>query len=211
MPVRLKPLGPAAPAPSWEGRGPHAVFDPIAPARQPRVTRHVRDAVQLAHAGRITQHTAGMIEVIGAPYFYDQLATIDPTSKEDWSEMGRVQRCFAAAETDFDPRTRAYSESMRLTLHAAVIEHMVDPSQNNGDDLFEAFLELHVTAFNENGAWIDNLHIGWLGALEVLAATPFEMACNAVDLLQGAFQRDDATVRAAEMVRRARRLVLAGG
>lgn len=151
-----------------------------------------------------TPRLAGMLAALGTPGFYDLLAAIDVEAAGDWLEMGRVQRQFAAAERGFDAATRAYSESMRLTLHAAVIAYLADPSLRGDASLFERFLELHVSAFRENGGWLDNLQIPRGGAFAVLDATRPTMALYAVDLLQGALASDPVAVRAARWVRDAR-------
>ena len=96
---------------------------------------------------------------------------------------------------------------MRLTLHAALILHVADKgisSVAGKPDLYERFVELHVTAFHENGGWFDNLLIGWLGALDVLQATPLPMWKRAHELLEGTFFKDKETVQAASMVHAAR-------
>ena len=217
MPIR--PLSrvrpPAASPPAWEGdvdrAAPPEVFAQIPPALQPRVAAHVQHSLRRTLGVDAVAGVERMLALVGNGRFYDAVAQLDPRHAEDWREMGRVQRTFAAAEPGFDERTRAYSESMRLTLHAALIEHLADPGLRGKDDLFEAFIELHVTAFDENGAWIDNLQIGFLGALDVLGATRVSILEYTVDLTQGAFQRDAVAVRAAERVRQARRAVLAGG
>jgi|GEM_PF-2458084 len=150
-----------------------------------------------------------LIDGIGSPSFYDVVATIDPKDASDWREMGRVQRTFRAAEPRFDARTRAYSESMRLTLHAAVILHLVDPTlqldaSGRRRSLFESFLELHVTAFRENGGWFGHMDIPWTGAASVVGHTRLSVARHTRDLVDGIDLRDPAAIRAAAWVAQAR-------
>jgi hypothetical protein len=187
---------------------PHAVFTEVAPARHARVYEVVRERLEKALPSR-SKSVDSLIALVGSPRFYDEVARVDPSRAADWITMGRVQRQFHDAEPGFDGKTRAYSESMRVTLHAALIQHLADPSLRGKDrDLFEMFLELHVTAFHENGAWLDNMQIPWPGALEVVRSTPLEMAYHGKNLLDGSFVRDAATIRAAEWVRQGRRAAL---
>jgi hypothetical protein len=150
-----------------------------------------------------------LIDGIGSPTFYDVVATIDPKDASGWREMGRVQRTFRAAEPRFDARTRAYSESMRLTLHAAVILHLVDPTlqldaSGRRRPLFESFLELHVTAFRENGGWFGHMEIPWSGAASVVGHTRLSVLAHGRDLVDGIDLRDPAAIRAAAWVAQAR-------
>jgi hypothetical protein len=150
-----------------------------------------------------------LLVAVGSSRFYEVVAKVDPHHARAWNSMARVQQRFAAAEPKYDAPTRAYSESMRLTLQAALIEHFVDPAPLDGKHLYRRFLELHPTAFHQNGGWVDNLQIPVKGALEVLRATPLRMALETPKLLHGAHTEDAPTVRAAEWVRQARRAALA--
>lgn len=197
---------------SFFTRRPHAVFSPIAASQQADVAARVQRSVATylkAQSGAgppsASPSVSRLLAHVGDARFYDVVATLEPSHANDWREMGKVQRAFHDAEPRFDAKTRAYSESMRLTLHAALIQHVADPSDRL--ELFEMFLELHVTAFHENGGWIDNMHIGLMGALDVVKATPMEMIYHADELAEGAFVTDAATVRAAQWVREARTTV----
>jgi hypothetical protein len=192
---------------------PHAEFRPVAAAKQAQVAARVAQAVgaavrvDLLPAAKKAQVQA-LLAHVGQPDFYDVMAKLDPESAPQWTAMAGVQRQFAAAEPGYDLKTRAYSESMRLTLHAAVIQHFADPSLRGGQSLYERFLELHPTAFHQNGGWFDNLQLPLDGALKVIQATPLEMAEHGLSLLRGAAVDDKPTERAAELVRQARASVL---
>lgn len=147
---------------------------------------------------------ARLLERFGAKDFYDLVATIELEDADDWHEMGRVQRQFAAAEHFFDVETRAYTEAMRLTLHATVILHLADPTQRRVSSLFEQFIELHVSAFRDHGGWFDNLQIPRSGAFAVVEATRPSMIVHLPDLIEGAFYPDALTLLAARWVREAR-------
>jgi hypothetical protein len=201
--TRINPLIPSARS---DDTKPHAVFDEISPALEPDVADHLANAVEAWLPPDAPASAHKLLDLIGSPDFYDVVAQLDPKSASDWREMGRVQRSFRAAEPKFDEKTRAYSESMRLTLHAALIEHLCQP---NAKSLFETFLELHPTAFYENGAWLDNMQIGWKGALDVVGATRPEMVFHTGDLVEGGFEKDQDAVRAAAWVRDARNAVIA--
>lgn len=193
---------------------PSAELREIPPKRQAAVTTELRRSISAGLEGKVlpgrAQAVNELLAHVGDGDFYDVLARHDPTFAAKWAEMGQVQRAFAAAEPTFDAKTRAYSESMRATLHAAVLQHVAsDPP--GGKSLYERFIELHPTAFHQNGGWVDNLQIPPSGALAVLKATPKAMWKNWVDLAEGALRTDTATVTAAEWVRSARRTALAAG
>lgn len=187
--------------------GPHAEFRPVPAAKQAAVIEALADSVtaMLSASNRKPSKTAaGLVAQIGKPDFYHFMARTDRSSASWWNEMIKVQQQFAAAEPGYDPKTRAYSESMRLTLHAAVIQHFEFPALRGSMSLYERFIELHPTAFYENGGWFDNMHIPLEGAWKVLRATPIEMTENGLSLLRGAAVTDAATQRAADWVRKAR-------
>lgn len=46
---------------------------------------------------------------------------------------------------------------MRLTLHAAGLQHVVDPTTDGGQSLSARFIALHPTAFHQNGGWVEKL------------------------------------------------------
>jgi hypothetical protein len=177
-------------------------------ARQAKVTAALQQKLgaQLGPSPAVKD----LIAHVGAPDFYDVLAKHDPKFAAQWHEMAKVQRQFAAAEPKYDAKTRAYSESMRLTLHAAVLQHFAVPESNHGLSLYDRFIALHPTAFHQNGAWVDNLQIPLAGALAVAEATPGEMWLNAAGLFEGSFITDAPTIQAAQWVREARRAALAG-
>jgi hypothetical protein len=192
------------------GARPHAVLDEVPAPLQWLVVNLARDrcfsALEPIPPACLVLHRP-----FGQPDFYDVLAQLNAARAADWSEMARVQRTFHEAEPSFDRATRAYSESMRLTLHVATLLHVRDIADIANDrHFFERFLELHVTAFFENGAWLGNMHIAWCGALDVVGATRLTMIAHAPELIDGAFTRDAHAVTAAQWVREARRGALAG-
>lgn len=195
-----------------KGKGPSAEFRAVPAARQERVTRALVRSLEAALDGQVPRArqplVKDMLAHVGKPDFYDALAKHDPAHAQKWTEMARVQRDFAKVEPEYDAKTRAYSESMRLTLHASVLQHLAKDGVT--DSLYERFIELHPTAFHENGGWVDNLQIPLTGAMAVAKATPAEMWLNAKDLADGALLTDAPTVKAAELVRAARREALAG-
>jgi len=144
-------------------------------------------------------------KAVGTPDFYKQAAKLDPAHADDWNKMADVQKQFAAAEPGYDAKTRAYSESMRLTLQAgAVMQFASDP--NHTTDKFSNFIAGHVTAFRENGGWLTNNKIGAGNSASVLWHTPSSMYPNIGTLTGAAWSgNDDVSMRtSAEMVRRAR-------
>lgn len=151
-----------------------------------------------------------LIAAAGTPEFYNEVAVINPRRANSWHRMARTQVTFNKAEASYDPLTRAYSESMRLTLHAAVIQHVLDPSLRGRESLYERFLQLHPTAFHENGAWLDNMQIPIQGAIAVTKTMPTTLWIVAPHIGGGVLIRDEAAVRAADWVRRARGEVLDG-
>jgi hypothetical protein len=190
-------------------RRPRAVLNEVPAALQPLVASLAHDAC-VAALQPLPPACQALHPRFGAPDFYDALAQLNVVRASDWIEMARVQRQFHAAEVNFDVRTRAYSESMRLTLHGAVLWHLRAVTNPLADrHFFEQFLELHVTAFHENGAWLGNMHIAWCGALDVVGATRLSMLAHAKDLHDGQFTHDRGAVCAAEWVRQARRSALA--
>ncbi len=194
--------------PPKHAHAPSAEFRTVPAARQAKVTAALRQTLsaQLSSSPAVKDLTAH----VGAPDFYDTLAKYDPKCAAQWHEMAKVQREFAAAEPKYDAKTRAYSESMRLTLHAAVLQHFAAPETNHGLSLYDRFIALHPTAFHQNGGWVDNLQIPLAGALAVAEATPGEMWLNAAGLFQGSFITDAPTIQAAQWVREARRAALGG-
>ena len=191
---------------------PCAVFTPVPASRQDKVLGALRSAlsrtldVAPGRRGAVNE----LISHVGQPDFYDVLARADPQSASSWHEMARTQQTFAAAEPGYDDTTRAYSESMRLTLHAAVLAHFAKPESNGKDSLFQRFIALHGTAFHQNGGWVDNLHIPVAGALSVVHAMPMAMWNHLACVGFGSMHADAQTVAAAQWVRDARRAAVRG-
>jgi hypothetical protein len=217
----VKRTGPKAPSPSSSStfearlRGsrvsancPHAVFTTVPASKQAQVTTALKRSLTSTLEGHVAPGRQAAVDEllthVGQPDFYDVLARHDPKHAGDWKDMAKVQRQFAAAEPRYDPKTRAYSESMRLTLHAAVLQHFADPGTNKGMTLYDRFIALHPTAFHQNGGWVDNLQIPLSGAMAVAQATPLEMWLHVGGLAEGSFIDDAPTVKAAQLVRDAR-------
>lgn len=208
----LQNLFSRARAPTQAG-APSAEFSVVAANRQARVIKGVQTALtaKLSHVPASRQAAVKeLVAHVGQPDFYTTLAKCDPSHAAQWTQMAQVQKQFGAAEAKYDPKTRAYSESMRLTLHAAVIQHFADPASNQGMSLYDRFIALHPTAFHQNGGWVDNLQIPVEGAMAVAQATPLEMFLHAGGLVEGSFISDAPTVAAAQMVRDARRSAVQG-
>lgn len=194
-------------------KAPSAEFTPVPANKQAKVAEGVKAALTAQLKGVPKERAAAVKELVahvGSPDFYDTLARLDPKSAKQWTEMATVQRTFAAVEPKYDAKTRAYSESMRLTLHASVIQHFAAPDTNQGMKLYDRFIALHPTAFHQNGGWVDNLQIPLSGAMQVAEATPAEMWLHSGGLFQGSFITDAPTIAAAQMVRNARRGALQG-
>ncbi len=194
---------------------PKAEFATVPASRQAKVALEVQASLTARLSGaevspRRRDAVRELIAFVGQPDFYDRLAAFDKTHRAKWKEMTEIQREFAIEEPKYDPKTRAYSESMRLTLQASAVLHFAQPETNKGSPLYERFLALHPTAFHQNGGWVDNLQIPVTGAIAVLEATPMAMWKNMVKLLKGAHLTDAPTVDSAQMVREARRSAIKG-
>lgn len=191
---------------------PSAEFGTVSEAKQKLVDQGVRAALVVELAGRVPPGRQAavndLLARVGRPDFYMALAKYDLPNQTDWYEMMQVQYQFARVEPQYDAKTRAYSESMRLTLHATAVLHFALREADNGESLFERYIEAHPTAFHENGGWIDNLQIPVSGAVKAVETTPHAMWCKVTDLLQGALIVDEQTVKAAQFVRLARHAVL---
>jgi hypothetical protein len=146
---------------------------------------------------------------LGTPGFYDRVALLEPGRSSGWTSTARVQRRLAAAESTFDAATRAFCESVRLTLHAALVDCVANPRSREGQSLYARFIELHPTAFRQNGGWIGNLRIPLEGVLQLLGSAPLRLLLEAPRLLLGSTFVDPAAIRGAVWVRRARRSLLA--
>jgi hypothetical protein len=147
----------------------------------------------------------GLLPQVGTAGFYGALARLEPQEGAAWRSMAGVQRRFAAAEAGLDPTTRAWCDSMRLTLHAAAVECVANPRHREGQSLYARFIELHPTAFHQNGGWFDNQRLSLAGALELAFATPLGILAEVPRLLLGAALTDPAAIKGADWVRRARR------
>lgn len=143
-------------------------------------------------------------EKYGQKDFYNQLAEYDPANADKWNEMARIQQGFADAEPGYDAATRAYSESMRETLHQSTINMFEDPAALNGvtsngsDGLYDWYIRMHGTAFRENGAWNSDFLTRGMG---VMTNTDPAMIWNANRLRKGMGEEDEKAKRAAEQVR----------
>jgi hypothetical protein len=192
---------------------PSAYFATVTPEQQPLVIALIKRSLS-QHLGKIPAAKRVAIDELlanlGSANFYHHLAKFDLAQAQPWERMAKVQQAFAHEEGHWDHTTRAYSESMRLTLHAAVIMHFADPKTNQGMSLYQRFIALHPTAFHENGGWVDNMQMPIGGAVAVAVATPKEMWAHLGGLARGALVHDGPTVAAAELVRRARKAVVSG-
>jgi hypothetical protein len=189
------PKGPA------DSRG--AEFRTVPAQHQESVARVVRQGLQEkleAYSPHVARELAPLVRDVGTPDFYRTMARFDRSNGPAWAEMAQVQRAFADAEPGYEPRTRAYSESMRLTLHGTAVLHRATSSGHQ----YETFIRNHVTAFRENGGFFGNLRIGVKGSAEVLRNTPLEMSREALTFAGAAFDEDPYTQVAAELVRQAR-------
>lgn len=198
---RMMDAGTQVPKGPVETRG--AEFRTVPAGRQDSVAVAVRRQLGEkleAYSPAVARELAPLVRDVGTPHFYKSMARFDPANRAQWLEMVKVQRQFADAEPGYDARTRAYSESMRLTLHGTAVLHRGTSSGNQ----YETFIRNHVTAFRENGGWFGNLQLGASGSGEVLANTPMRMGRELPTLLGASFDEDPHTQVAAEMVRQAR-------
>lgn len=151
---------------------------------------------------------AKLKEHYGKSDFYDQLAEYDPQHADWWKQMSGVQQTYHDAEGGYDAATRAYSESMRETLHQSTIDLFEDPAglakvNANGDSgLYDWYIGMHRTAFDQNGAWNSD----FLGrGTSIARVTPGAMYGNAGRLWNGD-PNDPYAKAAAEEVRKRRAL-----
>ncbi|RKH57499.1 hypothetical protein [Corallococcus aberystwythensis] len=154
-----------------------------------------------------------LVDAVGTSGFYERVAELDTGNAGAWRQMAGVQQSFAAGEANESPTTRAYSESMRLTLHAtAVLQFAGATGRVLPRNEHTQFIRNHATAFHENGGSFTNLPIGVSGAFKVLRNTPLSMAQHLPSLLGAAVDPmgDRDTRTAAEMVRRSRAQVIDG-
>lgn len=149
---------------------------------------------------------AKLKEHYGKPDFYDQLAEYDPQHADWWKQMSGVQQQYHSAEAGYDAATRAYSESMRETLHQSTINLFEDPAAlsqvnaNGSSGLYDWYIGMHRTAFDQNGAW----NADFIGrGTSIVRQTPWAMYSNAPRLLNGDANEPHAK-EAAEQVRKRR-------
>ena len=156
---------------------------------------------------------AKLKESSGKSDFYNKMAEFDPKNADKWNEMAGVQERFRAGEAGYDDATRAYSESMRETLHQSTINMFEDgnglrdvtSSSNTG--LYDWYIRMHGTSFSENGAWNSDF---LLRGGSVLKNTDPRMIKNAPGLGKGMWDnykdnKDPYAKRAAEQVRERRK------
>ncbi len=94
---------------------------------------------------------------VGHPMFYSIVSELDPSNAAAWLQMVDVQGTFEAGEDSYMPRGRAYSESMRHTLHWSIVFIFEDPqllarAQASEGGLMGYFVRLHPVAFKANGS-----------------------------------------------------------
>ncbi|MDP3499129.1 MAG: hypothetical protein Q8S33_02300 [Myxococcales bacterium] len=182
-----------------------AEFRNVPQARQDSVNRNVQDQLLEkldAYSPHVRRELAPLVRDVGTPHFYKSMARFDRDNRAQWVEMAKVQKGFADAEPGYNSKTRAYSESMRLTLHSTAVLHRATSS----GEQYSGFIQNHVTAFRENGGWFSNLKLDGRGAAGVMRNTPAQMARELPQLARGLGEEDPHTQAAAEMVRRARDL-----
>jgi hypothetical protein len=188
---------------------PQSEFLPLTPQQQVRFAANLRGrvtaAVQAMHVNPAEQlRLAPLIAAIGRTDFYLVAAKLDPTNADGWVRMSRAQNSFAHDERHESARTRAYSEAMRLTLHASLILHLADPASTKGRDLLDYFIALHNTAFRVNGGWFTNMKISIHGAATI-ANEALRNGMGLRWLFEVGKQNHDAyTEQAGNMVRHAR-------
>lgn len=144
---------------------------------------------------------------VGRKDFYYILADWEPRNAAKWNRMVQVQAEFLAAEAEYSGATRAYSESMRLTLHSAVVTIFSRPNKLKrlmvNDKFYRWFISMHATAFKANGACgMDSMDM-----ITVMINTPLDMMypSNLVSLFRGMLGDADRNAQvAAERTRRMR-------
>ncbi|MFO0607655.1 MAG: DUF4150 domain-containing protein [Polyangiales bacterium] len=146
----------------------------------------------------------------GKPDFYKHMAELDPANADKWNQMAEIQERFRAGESGYDAATKAYSESMRETLHQSTINMLEDPAGlrstmgQSQTGLYDWYIRMHGTAFNENGAWNSDFITRGVG---VMGNTDPRMAWNAGQLARGMWQKenDPYAKAAADAVRERRK------
>lgn len=94
---------------------------------------------------------------VGNPMFYSIVAELDPANAGAWLQMVTVQETFHDGEGYYLGPGRAYSESMRHTLHWSIVFTFEDAAllaraQASDGGLMGYFVRLHPAAFKANGA-----------------------------------------------------------
>ena len=102
--------------------------------------------------------------------FYGLVGALDLPHRSQWIEMITTQETFRQAEAKYTNEIdRIYSVRMRTTLHTALVLTLLDgPPPVN---LMTSFIQLHKTAFKDNGGWFTNFKITLPGALNVMLAS----------------------------------------
>ena len=147
---------------------------------------------------------------INSENFYPIVAEIDPINHARWLRMAETQTRFAAAEGSYGNPGRIYSESMRESLHVALLEALKTPGmlqrlnqEHPRGGLQAWFVQAHPTAFRENGAY--RLPLG--DAVAILLSTHVEMIRprNVLNLWRGLWLNDRYARLACKRVREGRR------
>lgn len=145
---------------------------------------------------------------MGTAGFYHLVGQLDPDNADAWNHMIHVQNNFAQGEADYEVDARTYSESMRHTLHWAMVFTFEDPellaeAKEYRGGLMGYFIRLHPTAFRANGVG----ELSWGDSFAVLGNTKGSMGWNLPSLIQGAYLDDyfEVARRAADHVREIRR------
>lgn len=107
---------------------------------------------------------------VGHPMFYSIVSELDPANAGAWLQMVDVQDTFYQGESSYGSRALAYSESMRHTLHWAIVfifedARLLAHAQASDGGLMGYFVRLHPTAFKANGACdlsvVDMMQVTW--------------------------------------------------
>lgn len=157
-------------------------------------------------AGHFT--SAALRRAIGHDSFYSIIADLDPPNFMQWLEMVSVQAGFLEGENvgDYALDTLTYSQSMRETLHWAMVYTFEGPlleqARGSSGGLFGYYVRLHPTAFRANGA----CELSPVGMARVMFNTRASMvrAQNIAWLAQGMTERYEAAIRGANTVRKTR-------
>jgi hypothetical protein len=146
---------------------------------------------------------------VGNASFYTVVGELDIAAHQvKWIEMVGVQRSFQASESGYDEAARTYSESMRETLHWALVytfenAQRLRTAQASDGGLYGTFVRLHPTAFKANGA----CSLNPLDMARVMFNTPGAMFSpqNIAWITRGLSERHEAAIEGARTVREQRR------